>query len=432
MGETRAHGTFFNPNFFAAYEAAVLLLSLGLLLFHEMGTLPPFYKRWLWVYGGCLVDGVRDGTVSRSIVALLGALSFLAFCRYGKKAFVILAVCLLAGLLVPNPLQHRIAHVAEDPYAYTRLDIWKSLLMRLLEHPLGIGVGMYKQGSFQDRFPIEGDIVRYRKRPESAHNEYLQIGVELGVVGLALLFCGAGLWTAEVSQLLRKPVEEFDRGLSMGVTASALVLLLHAAVDSSFHEPALVILLLLMGGLIHNLYIRSRPESVIWRRIGFSYHPLRAASVLGGAAIIAAICAQSAVAWYAHDEGKHHAAQDDLEGGVGLVRLCGGHRSGDDRISRFDRENRHAVVQRVRKIGVAGHSGGRRSRGEKAEPSGRPVCLSVGYDLSSDGRPNSAPARSVPSCCRKPPRRSPKPSSWIRIPRSTISNLLRFVLLKAA
>ena len=56
---------------------------------------------------------------------------------------------------------------------------------------------------------------------------------------------------------------------------------------------------------------------MIWRRIGFSYHPLRAASVLGGAAIIAAICAQSAVAWYAHDEGKHHAAQDDLEAALG-------------------------------------------------------------------------------------------------------------------
>ncbi|HEX5550714.1 MAG TPA: O-antigen ligase family protein, partial [Nitrospira sp.] len=313
LGETRAHGTFFNPNFFAAYETAVLLLSLGLLLFPRCEALSPSYKRWLWGTAAVSLTAFMTAQSRGAAFALLGGLSFLAFCRYGKKAFVILSVGLLASLLVPNPLQHRIAHVAEDPYAYTRLDIWKSSVVRLLEHPLGIGVGMYKQGSFQDRFPIEGDIVRYRKRPESAHNEYLQIGVELGVVGLALLFCGAGLWTAEVGQLLRKPVEKFDRGLSMGLTAAALVLLLHGAVDSSFHEPALVILLLLMGGLVHNLYIRSRPESVIWRCIGFSYHPLRAVYVLAGAAIMAAICAQSAVAWYAHDEGKRHAAQDDLE-----------------------------------------------------------------------------------------------------------------------
>jgi len=316
LGETRTHGTFFNPNFFAAYQAAVLLLSLGLLLFPRYDALPQFNKRWLWCTAAVSLTAFVMAQSRGATLALLGALSFLAFCRYGKKAFAILAVCLLAGLLVPNPLQHRIAHVAEDPYAYSRLDIWKSSVVRLLEHPLGIGVGMYKQGSFQDRFPIEGDIVRYRKRPESAHNEYLQMGVELGVVGLFLFLCGAGLLAAEIRHLLRQPTDGMDQGLVMGLTTAALVLLLHAAVDSSFHEPALVILLLLMGGLIHNLYLRSRPESVIWRRIGFSYHPVRAVYVLAGAAIIAAICAQSTAAWYAHDEGKHHAAQDDLEGAL--------------------------------------------------------------------------------------------------------------------
>lgn len=102
----------------------------------------------------------------------------------------------------------------------------------------------------------------------------------------------------------------------MGLMSSTLVLLLHAAVDSSFHEPALVLLLVLIGGLVHNCYIRYRPEAVIWRRIGFSYHPLRAACVMGAAVIIAAVCAKSALAWYAHEEGKRHAAHADLEGAL--------------------------------------------------------------------------------------------------------------------
>jgi tetratricopeptide (TPR) repeat protein len=225
-------------------------------------------------------------------------------------------VCLLAGVFIPNPLQHRMAHVAEDPYAYTRLDIWKSSLIRLLEHPLGIGVGMYKQGSFQERFPTEGSIVRYRKRPESAHNEYLQIGVELGVVGLILTLCGIGLLAAEVRYLLSKSTDKTDRGLVMGLAASALVLLLHAGVDSSLHEPSLVILLVLTGGLVHNVYVHVRPEAVNWRRIGFPYHPLRMAYVVTGALVIAALCAQSALAWYAHEEGKRHAARADLEGAM--------------------------------------------------------------------------------------------------------------------
>jgi O-antigen ligase len=315
MGEARARGTFFNPNFFAAYEATVFLLSLGMLLFTSREALTVFLRRWLYVAASVSCVAVVMAQSRGASAALAGAASFLGFSRYGKKALVVVSLCLLIGLLLPNPLQHRILHAAaQDPYAYTRLDIWKSALMRLPDQPLGIGVGMFKQGSFQERFPIEGDIVRYRKRPESAHNEYLQIGVELGFVGLALFLCGLGLWATEVRQLLREPADKIDRGLVIGLASSALVLMLHAAVDSTFHEPALVILLLLMGGLIHNLSVRAQPESVIWRRLAFSYHPMRAASVIAAALVIAAVCAQSALAWYAHEEGKHHAAQADLEG----------------------------------------------------------------------------------------------------------------------
>jgi tetratricopeptide (TPR) repeat protein len=43
---------------------------------------------------------------------------------------------------------------------------------------------------------------------------------------------------------------------------------------------------------------------------------LRAACVIACALIVGAICVQSAAAWYVHDQGKHHAAQGDLEGAL--------------------------------------------------------------------------------------------------------------------
>jgi O-antigen ligase len=322
MGETRARGTFFNPNFFAAYEAAVFLLSLGILLFNR-GAHTAIMRRWLCVGAAVTLAAVVMAQSRGASAALAGASLCLGFFRFGKKALVIVSLFLLALLVVPNPLQHRIFHAgAQDPYAYTRLDIWKSALLRVSDQPLGIGVGMFKQGSFQDRFPIDGEIVRYRKRPESAHNEYLQIGVELGVVGLGLLLCGLGLWATEIRYLLREPAAAIDGGLLMGMSASALVLLLHAAVDSSFHEPALVVLLVLLGGIIHHLYTQARPDRVLWRRVVFAYHPLRAAGVLAGALLVAAVCAQSAAAWYAHEEGKHRAAHDNLEAALSWYVLA--------------------------------------------------------------------------------------------------------------
>jgi tetratricopeptide (TPR) repeat protein len=317
MGEARARGTFFNPNFFAAYESAVLLLALGLLLCRKRDSQSSSLRAWLWGAASISCVAVIMAQSRGVSAALAGAAAFLLFSRYGKKALVVVGLCLLAGLLLPNPLQHRIFHAAaQDPYAYTRLTIWNSALLRVSDQPFGIGVGMFKQGSFQERFPIEGDIVRYRKRPESAHNEYLQIGVELGIVGLALFLCGVGLWAAEVRQLLREPADKIDRGLVMGLASSVLVLLLHAAVDSSFHEPSLVILLVILGGLIHHLFMRARPEAVIWHRLAFSYHPMRAAYVIAGAFVIAALCTQPVLAWYAHEAGKHHAARNDLEGAL--------------------------------------------------------------------------------------------------------------------
>ena len=317
MGETRARGTFFNPNFFAASEATVLLLSLGMLLFTNRDTLSMFHRRWLWSSAAISIGAVVVAQSRGVSAALLVAALFLGVARHGKKALLIVSLCLLAVLVVPTPLQHRMLHAGSlDPYAYMRLDIWKNALVRLSDQPLGIGVGMFKQGSFQERFPIEGEIVRYRKRPESAHNEYLQMGVELGWVGLGIFLWGAGLWATEIARLLREPDNKTDRGVLMGVAAAAFVLLLHAAVDSSFHEPTLVVLLVLMGGLVHHVYLRANPEAVIWRRIDFSYHPLRVASVMGVALIIAAVCVQPALAWYAHEEGKRHAVQDDLEGAL--------------------------------------------------------------------------------------------------------------------
>jgi O-antigen ligase len=318
FGEPRARGTFFNPNFFAIYEAAVFLLSVGILLFAKREALPVFSARWLSVSAGVSFAAFVTGQSRGAALALVGALSLLAFCRYGTKAVAVLAVCLLTGLLVPNPLQHRILHVAShDSYAYTRVEIWKSSVLRLWEHPLGIGVGMYKQGSFQDRFPIEENIVRYGKRPESAHNEYLQMGVELGIMGLLVFLCGLWMWSTDVRAYYRASADQTNRALVMGLAAATLALVLHAAVDSTFHEPALVILLVLMAGLAHNLAMQSGGVALVWRRIAWDYHPLRAAGVVAGALLIEAVCVQSAAAWYAHEEGKRFAAQHNLEQAIG-------------------------------------------------------------------------------------------------------------------
>ncbi|MDP1946368.1 MAG: O-antigen ligase family protein [Nitrospirota bacterium] len=304
LGEARAKGTFFNPNFFAAYEVAVLSIVLGLLSvmrWHEL-------RRWqgvvLSITAMIMFCAFIVAQSRGALVALITAVSFIGCYRFGKMALVILIVCLAAGVVIPNPLKQRMAEGrAQDPYAFSRVDIWKSSIERVVDQPLGIGLGMYKYASFQYRFPIESNIARYGKRAESAHSEYLQMAVELGIGGLLIFMVGIGVWGWEAKEVLCSELEPWERGLATGLVGVVLGILAHSTVDSVFHEPALVILLIVSGALVVVFQLINKPD--ILRRSGpFSCRPLRLTFVLLCGVVLAALIIQPAAGWYAHGRGQ--------------------------------------------------------------------------------------------------------------------------------
>jgi O-antigen ligase/Tfp pilus assembly protein PilF len=304
FGEARAKGTFFNPNFFATYEVAVLSIVLGILSgvpWSQMKRWPNICLLSIAVIAFCafVVAQSRGG-----VLALVIAMAFIGCYRFGKIALMILIVSLLAGVVIPNPLKQRVVDVAaQDPYAFSRIDIWKNSIERIVDRPLGIGLGMYQYSSFQYRFPIESNIVRYGKRAESAHNEYLQTATELGVGGLVIFLFGIVLWGLEAKKVLRSQQEPRERGLVLGLVGAVLGILVHGAVDSVFHEPALVILLIVCGGLILALQLMKQPDVSRWN-VPCSYNPVRLSLVLFCGIVLAALIIQPAAGWYAHERGQ--------------------------------------------------------------------------------------------------------------------------------
>lgn len=314
LGEARAKGTFFNPNFFAAYEGATLTLALGILSFVRKGELTRSGYILLWCTVAITFCAFVLAQSRGALVALVVAMTLIGFCRFGKVGLVLIVMSLVTGFMIPNPLRERIVEVSvTDPYAYTRLDIWKTSLARLIDHPLGIGLGMYKYGSFQDRFPIEENIVRYGKRPESAHNEYLQMGVEVGVVGLAVFLMGVGMWARNVREVWRHRLEPYERGLVSGLTAATLGILVHATVDSIFHEPALVLVLIISGTLVFSLHLLKGPEQFYWVRVPFPYHPFRVTLVAVCGMALVALIIQPGAGWYAHERGETEARSGNID-----------------------------------------------------------------------------------------------------------------------
>jgi len=307
LAEFRSKGTFFNPNFFATYEVVTLSVLLGLLSGVQNGELNRWQWAFLWSAVGIMCAAFVMAQSRGALLALVVAMIFIGCARFGGRALIVVILSLLAGAVIPNPLQQRVQDVSvQDPYAYSRMDIWKSSFDRVVDRPLGAGLGMYKYTSFQFRFPIESNIVRYGKRAESAHNEYLQMAVELGVGGLALFVIGALYWAREVKATLGANLESWERGLVTGLSGGVVAILAHGTVDSIFHEPALVILLIVCGGSVLALQIAKKPGEALLS-VPFPYHPIRVALTLAFGGILAVLATQPAAGWYAHARGQDEA-----------------------------------------------------------------------------------------------------------------------------
>ena len=309
LGKFRATGTFFNPNFFATYEMATFAVAFGLLCFLGRDDGFRWAKPLLWltavVAGLAFVLAQSRG----GLLAFVAAVAFIGLSRFGKPFWGVLLVGLILGAIVPNPLQQRILAVGtKDPYAFTRQDIWKNSLQRIADRPWGVGLGIYKYTSFRYRFPIEGSIARFAKRAESAHNDYLQMAVELGVVGLVMFLVGLGFLGWEIRETLRLGLEPWERGVVIGLSGGILGILTHGAVDAVFHEPAIVLLVCLFAGLILVLRRMRSSGSFLIVEVPFAYRPARAVLIVVLAALLSMLVIRPAAAWYAFDQGEREMA----------------------------------------------------------------------------------------------------------------------------
>lgn len=309
-GESRAKGTFFNPNFFSTYETVSAVLAMSLLWFGaEYGKTGKLFLIMTAIISGTAVILAQS---RGGAAAFLVAITAVGYFRYGKSTLFLLLVLILVTILFPNPLKQRVMDVGkQDPYAYTRIEIWEDATKRLRDHPMGIGLGMYKYASFHYRFPIEDTIVRYGKRAETAHNEYLQLAVELGIAGLAFFLLSIAVWTAEIKRTWKRDLPQQSRGQLVGLCAGVLALIVHATVDSVFHEPALVLLLILEGGLAVALGKQVRVTQAEPWCFSPPYHVTRVILIIVALGTMAYLAIQPAAAWLLVKQGNSAQAEHD-------------------------------------------------------------------------------------------------------------------------
>ena len=260
---TRPSGTFFNPNFLAGYLAVSWTILLSFLLHdHRIPSRVSILKghlkgKTVWLVGVlaalCAILTAALLTQSRAgILLFLIATVFVVAVRFGFKVAVGCgAVIVIVGLLAPTPIRERLVlEHSQNPVTYARWQMWEAAIQQMIENPLGIGLGLYQYSYPRYAFPIEGQISRYGMVAQTPHNDYLQMGVEMGPAVILIFVCGLVVVGREAVRLLRQRLPRRRRSLLVGLCGGGVALLIHAALDSSMRESANALMLVLCIGLL--------------------------------------------------------------------------------------------------------------------------------------------------------------------------------------
>jgi O-antigen ligase len=264
-------GTYVNKNHYAALLEMTmpLVLAAGAAVYRA-GFLPharpaaPAIKASALMGCGALMLAALAASQSR--MAFLGALCSLAVMGVisitaveqrvyrpvpiGRRLLaggaVFAAVGLLFLLVPPKALIERYGLLAGKggEIGDARIGIWSESIPMVKAYPIvGCGLGAYESG-----------FMRFKKvapmfRVDFAHNDYLQILVELGLVGLAI---GLALVVRIVSGVLRVALfhkESYGWELAVGLTGAITALLLHGGADFNLYIPANAMTLAWICGL---------------------------------------------------------------------------------------------------------------------------------------------------------------------------------------
>ncbi|MCS6319959.1 MAG: O-antigen ligase family protein, partial [Nitrospira sp.] len=322
----RPSGTFFNPNFLAGYLTVTwtILLSVAIYGSRQVSASSRLWTSPLlwWLGLGTALGGLFFAillTQSRGgmIVCLVGTV-FVLTARYGWKLAGSCAVALvLLGLFLPTPIRDRVlAEHQQNPASYARWQMWQGAIAQMVDHPLGIGLGLYQYTYPLYAFPVDGEISRFGKVAQTPHNDYLQMGVEMGPGAMFVFGVGIVLLLRELRQVLQSRLRRWQRSFMVGAGGGVVGLLTHAMLDSSLRESALAILLVVCGALIVSAarLTRGQTDAVYV----MSTHSRWAWGI--GAACLVLVAGvdvtRMGVAWMTFDRSSHQAMTGETDAAI--------------------------------------------------------------------------------------------------------------------
>ncbi|MCZ6747246.1 MAG: O-antigen ligase family protein [Acidobacteria bacterium] len=263
-------GPFVNRNTYAAFAGTVLPVALGMFL-AALNTWRRGNQDMLprtLVYGfaaAILATGVglslsRGGMIAVSLSLMMLVVWLLLLGRRGPELGVLGVLVVAAGAsllwLRPGEIVARVETLSQGlstPTFAMRVEAWKRALVMAGDYLL-VGTGL---GSF--RFAFLGYAPPGKAWWTTAHNEYLEIVCDTGLLGGLLVGAGLVLYIRRVLRpwVLSGRTAPFTfAGLVSGLTG----LLIHSAVSSNLQVPANSLLLVVLAASLVTLVTREEAQ----------------------------------------------------------------------------------------------------------------------------------------------------------------------------
>ena len=257
-------GPFVNRNHFAGYMEMLIPIPLALAL--SRGAVRN-EARLFFGFAAAIMSIALVASLSRGgMVSLLAGLLFLAvviiYQRRGgahstpesrsgfRPALVIIVMlaAIAAGVVWIGADFDLLKRLAHDPLTTTastdRRGVWGDTLTMFRANPI-FGIGL---GAFETVYPVYGRgdgslIIQF------AHNDYLQVLSDGGVVGGAIALWFLLVMARGMAQAARTP-NPFMRALGVGSAAGIFALLVHSIFDFNLQIPSNALLFLVLASIV--------------------------------------------------------------------------------------------------------------------------------------------------------------------------------------
>jgi O-antigen ligase len=264
LNQSTAFGPFINRHHFAGYMELTIALPLGLLFAGAVDK----EKRIIYLFVAGIMGVALVMTASRGgIVSLVAEIFFLMIVtviwrkpssRRRKRAYrfkqllgrlgmtgallvgLFLGVVLLGGEFSINRL---IDSVNTNDPTTGRAHFWSVTLDIIKAHPyVGTGLGAY--GVIYTRYDTRNGLYRL----EQAHNDYLQVLSDAGIIGAVLALSFVVLLFGKAIARARSR-DDFRRGVALAAMSGCFAVLVHSFFDFTLHTTSNALLFLVMAAL---------------------------------------------------------------------------------------------------------------------------------------------------------------------------------------